>query len=420
MTVGHYIGNMSNEYHVLSFQPTLKPKKLGKRRENLAQRLVQSGKLRIKTDTQTNFVNKSGSDYERSFSYRELTDPKLQDVTRVRIADLLPGAVGEAGIIQYRQMLIDKLKPIRNLPEEREMEVARYLTQACEPEVMEQVLIDGCEVFVSYAHNVADLMAVHFWEERGTSSGLQAISGDGTAVYVSCGGNPFVETDEQKTFTTDGFPALARFMVIAGQELGHFADILRNPHGGVVMGRHSASLQPLRASAKAKKARDADMRRVQDIQKHMQRLGVQRIAAIGKRVTFYKEKRGGLFFKGIYYLVQGFTLLWMRGFAAMLSPLLASFPRTLYHEYKEGLADMVLRCVRDMQFNLAPDAAVYVRPDPRETEAIACIEALARVPQQVNKWGHKVTRFCWPALYHLYYEEVIPSLRAVQKQKAPH
>lgn len=405
---------MSNEYHVLAFKPTLKPKKLGKERESLANALVESGKLRIKTDTQTNFVNKSGADYDTSFSYRELTVPHLQDATRKRIADLLPGAAGEAGIVQTRQMLIDKLKPIRNLSPERELDVARYLSQACEPEVMRQVIRDGCEVFVSYAHNVADLMAVHFWQGRGESSGLQAISGDGTAVYVSCGGNPFVDSEEQRTFTTDGFPALARFMVIAGQELGHFADILRNQRG-IQMGRHSATLQPLRASSKAKAARDADMVRMREIGSHMRRLGVERLVKLDKRAQFYKEKRGGLFGNVFFYTNKSLAYVWLRGVGGLLSPLLAAFPHVLHNEYKEGIASLVQRCVDDMRFNLAPDASVYIRPDPRETEAIACIEALARVPQQVNKWGHKVTRFCWPDLYRLYYEEVIPSLREVQK-----
>jgi len=63
----------------------------------------------------------------------------------------------------------------------------------------------------------------------------------------------------------------------------------------------------------------------------------------------------------------------------------------------------------DMAFNLEPKADVYSSPDKRIEEAIACVEALARVPQQANKWGHKNTRFFWRNLYMFYYNSVIPS-----------
>jgi hypothetical protein len=59
--------------------------------------------------------------------------------------------------------------------------------------------------------------------------------------------------------------------------------------------------------------------------------------------------------------------------------------------------------------NLAPQADAYKRDDVLEEEAIACIEALARVPQQVNKYGHGFTKACMHELYHLYYDEVIPA-----------
>ena len=61
-----------------------------------------------------------------------------------------------------------------------------------------------------------------------------------------------------------------------------------------------------------------------------------------------------------------------------------------------------------MAFNLEPKADVYSNPDKNIEIAIACIEALARVPQQVNKWGHHNTRFFWPHLYSFYYSVVIP------------
>jgi hypothetical protein len=75
----------------------------------------------------------------------------------------------------------------------------------------------------------------------------------------------------------------------------------------------------------------------------------------------------------------------------------------------ENLGSQLAICLADMRFNLAPKADAYSRDNPVEEEAIACIEALARVPQQMNKWGHKATRVLMPNLYKIYYTQVIPA-----------
>lgn len=66
--------------------------------------------------------------------------------------------------------------------------------------------------------------------------------------------------------------------------------------------------------------------------------------------------------------------------------------------------------IKDMQFNLAPITDVYKDSNPEVEETIACIEALARVPQQVMKWGYLTTMATMQGLYRIYYNEVIPSL----------
>ncbi len=71
---------------------------------------------------------------------------------------------------------------------------------------------------------------------------------------------------------------------------------------------------------------------------------------------------------------------------------------------------MILAMIADMKDNLDPTADVYRRNDKEAQEAIACIEALARVPQQVMKWGHLTTMETMKGLYKIYYKEVIPSL----------
>ena len=71
---------------------------------------------------------------------------------------------------------------------------------------------------------------------------------------------------------------------------------------------------------------------------------------------------------------------------------------------------MIMAMIEDMQSNLAPNAEVYKRSDPNAAEAIACVEALARVPQQVMKWGYLTTKSTMHDLYNVYYREVISSL----------
>ena len=66
--------------------------------------------------------------------------------------------------------------------------------------------------------------------------------------------------------------------------------------------------------------------------------------------------------------------------------------------------------IEDMHSHLSPVAEVYKRKNPEAQEAISCVEALARVPQQINKWGYLTTRATMHDLYKVYYNEVIPSL----------
>lgn len=70
----------------------------------------------------------------------------------------------------------------------------------------------------------------------------------------------------------------------------------------------------------------------------------------------------------------------------------------------------------DMAFNLAPDADVYRHPDPQVEEAIAVIEAVARVPQQEHKWGREAVAAAWPSLHAFYYGTVISACLGLMKK----
>lgn len=398
----------ANDYHTLFKRPALEPDKYWPaEKEHLSQRIVASGLLRINTDNGRNFILYQGTDFDKSFSIRELTDPALLPETKRIIADTLPGMAGARGIADTYQRLLNESRKTGMILPEREAQIARLLIQATEPCVIELCLKFGVKLFVSYSHNIGDLMPVHSWESDGTNSGMQSVSDDATAVYVSCGGDPFVESEDEKTYTSDGFPALARLLVIAGQELGHFADILRDDHGHTT-GRHSAYLWPLRAKEAVRQARLNDQQTVARWIQIMNQLGMPLLEQREKTLIFVRKHRPWSAERAWHTLRIAEIKKLMRATAKKQSiALLNVFPTSLPEH--PHFAHNVMRCLADMAFNLAPEADVYRRANPIEEEAIACIEALARVPQQVNKWGHDVTRLCWPNLYKVYYEQVIPA-----------
>jgi hypothetical protein len=80
------------------------------------------------------------------------------------------------------------------------------------------------------------------------------------------------------------------------------------------------------------------------------------------------------------------------------------------------IASMLQAMIYDMQFNLTPQADVYTKADKDHDEAIKCVEALARVPQQVMKWGYVTTKRFMPGLYQVYYGQIIPSLIEVYQK----
>lgn len=377
------------------------PKKL----EAMARALATSGRLYINADTQRNFVHYTTANTTYSFTTRELSDPTLLPATKALIARSIPAGLGPVAVNERIDILLNELKKARGVEEAREMEVARLVVQAAHPAVIAMLLIERTQVFVSFSHTVGDLMAVHFWQSHGTAGGLQSTADAGSAVYISCAGDPLFDgKDEEKTYLTDGAPALARLMVIGGQELGHYADLIRSPHG--ITGRHSAQMMPLRASAACKAARDSDMASVHAQYQALMRAGLERLKRAEDAVAFYEKQHQRFSPLWVMQQLRRFVHWWAfsRKSAVRAVPYMATIPRLRCAQYySEMLADMA--------FNLAPDADAYRRPNPLEEEAIMCIEALARVPQQANKWGHDATQAAWPKLYSLYYGQVIPSLR---------
>jgi hypothetical protein len=360
--------------------------------------------LRINADSERNFVRFLTGDSEHCFSERELTDPILRLRSRQLITAAMPQALGKMAINDKLAQLQSELKKARGVSAEKEAMVARLLVQAAHPAVIEILLRENAEIFVSYSHNVGDLMAMHFWDTHGTASGLQSTGRQGAAVFVSCGGDPFFSGDQaHKTYETDGFPALARMLVIAGQELGHFADLLRHPDHGII-GRFSAYMDDLQPSKISKAARDSDMLHVENLQQLALKYGLAGLRRAERNLQFY-SKRWKYSLPWLFCQVWRMLALamWLLRRPKIMPRYIRTIPKFMHGEFIETM-------LRDMAFNLAPEADVYRSDNPQHEEAIACIEAFARVPQQVNKFGHLATARCTPKLYNAYYNMMIPGL----------
>lgn len=392
----------TNQYHLLARIPAVEAWEMPPALEALAQQLVRSGQLRINADHERNFVRHGTSDSDKTFTARELTDPVLAPRTRGELARHVPPAAGPDAVDALIAYLLTELKKARGIAPEKELKVARVVAQSAHASVIQLLLQSGTDLFVSYSHNVSDLLAVHDWESHGDAGGLQATSAEGTAVYISCSGDPFF-AGEQKTYTTDGFPALARMMVIGGQELGHFSDLLRSRDG--IVGRYSTdnSAHHLRAAPYVKAARRGDMARIADLEVRAVQAGLPVLIRAESAVAFYVKR---MRFSPPWIFCQLRRGIRRAQFFLRAKRYGVPIRFRVHPSMRHG--DALATYLSDMAFNLAPEAAAYQRADPEAEEAIACIEALARVPQQVYKWGHANVQFGWPQLYAIYYGTVIP------------
>lgn len=400
---------MGNVYHLLHRKPALEKEDMYLELEALAEALAKSGLFRIDADDKVNFVRLSRP-YERVemiFSERELYDPILLPRTRQRLSFAMKRkySAGREDVI-----IEDEIRRLRGLlgrharvDPELEMKLARAVVQCTHPVVMMLVLLEGVEVFVSYSHTVGDMLDVQSWQLVGSSSGLQSMGGGQSAIFISSGGDPFVHEEDPNREYWEGFPALARLIVIGGQEFGHYSDIMRDNHGRVIS-RHSADLGGRRAKPHVRVGRIKDIQAVDRISAKLNQLGLKPLVEVEREIRFYEEHRNDQALirrrkRKRDRLKRRFIRKCLRAGIAWVTSLAPD----------ENLGSQISTCLADMRFNLAPKADAYSRDDPVEEEAIACIEAVARVPQQVNKWGHKATRVLMPNLYKLYYGQIIPA-----------
>ncbi|HCR86430.1 MAG TPA: hypothetical protein DIV86_07105 [Alphaproteobacteria bacterium] len=74
---------------------------------------------------------------------------------------------------------------------------------------------------------------------------------------------------------------------------------------------------------------------------------------------------------------------------------------------KKFLAEEILTCLGDMKFNMEPKSSAYLNDDKNIEDAIACAEALARIPQQELKWGRGIVKYFCFDLQRFYYKKVV-------------
>jgi hypothetical protein len=156
------------------------------------------------------------------------------------------------------------------------------------------------------------------------------------------------------------------------------------------------------------------MRRVEQLRQAWYGAGLGQLIRAEKAARFYGQRRRFSPPWLFYQCVRGAA--WMR-FHLCVSEFklcinINGIPRMMAGEALSAF-------VEDMAFNLAPQAEVYRDADPLVEEAIAVIEAVARVPQQVNKWGHKPVMKAWPNLYQFYFGIVMPALRVSVDKPLP-
>jgi hypothetical protein len=385
--------------------------------EEIANELFNSGKLRIEDDFQKcNFAKyydkKTG--LFLTFSYQELYIQKLLDQTYQKLLAIFSKYLHGKELDTYVRNIISTMqKDVKNTHPVSDRELlgtARLLAECNHPIVFKWLIYEEVEIFVSYSYSVGEMMDYKSWKEVGKNSGLQRTDGLTATIFVSSGGNPFNDQKEgeENPMYGDGWPATARLMIIAAQEIGHYADIERNIYGEQIS-RHSANFSGTYAKKEAKYGRLKDMENTNKFWSTCIKCGILNLIKYEYMLKFF-EKHKIITSRKIWNNLG--RIIWKIIFNfRMRSYKEFSFIYNFKHEYYYGL--LLKSMTDDMLFNLAPKADVYKNPNKDIEEAIACIEALARVPQQAVKWGHDATKYFMNNLYKLYYDQVIPHLITV-------
>ncbi|MGX6960049.1 MAG: DUF2748 family protein [Rickettsia endosymbiont of Pentastiridius leporinus] len=397
---------MTSIYHILDHSPAIYKEDMEVEYENLAMQLIKSGKLRIDTDDCCNFARFTDPAFNISImvSKEELTSPHLIPETTKLFQSLYRNSATDQKIKSVFDNLkkqIHKLQPIKK----EVMEMLTHLfVQSAHPIVIRWLLLDKTEIFITYSHNIGDMMDIVNWQKVGGNSGMQSTNGRDVAIFVSCGGNPFAENNKDYPMQGNGWAAAARLQIIAAQELGHFAYIKRDNAGRQIT-RHSANFSGTKATEHVRLARRKDIENCRNLMYNLLKAGMKKQLEYETKLKFYHANKVSCLKTWVINLmifIYKFRLLTYSDKHKLV--FVRKFKADKY------MALMIDAMFKDMQANLSPNADVYKNKNPEIEEAIACIEALARVPQQAVKWGYLTTKETMHNLYKIYYSEVISSL----------
>jgi hypothetical protein len=365
--------------------------------------------MRIDTDYYCNFSRYSdpSSNITIMMTKEELIDQNLLKHTKETIKNLYSQKnkiITEQKIDNIIKELLNQTKKLFNVPKETQIKLARIFVQSAHPIVIKWLLLDRTQIFITYSHNIGDVMDMSGWKTSGTNSGMQSTDGSNVCIYVSCGGDPFSPNDANNPFYGNGWAAAPRLQIIAGQEVGHYADIMRDPQGRQI-GRHSANFSCNKAKPHVKQARRNDIQKCKKLYNNLLFWGMDKILSLETKLKFYDKQK-----------ISGLKTLWIKILIKYHKRKLVKTALAHHHIFikkflkEKYMGVMIKAMILDMQSNLSPVADVYKRNDHEAEEAIACVEALARVPQQVMKWGYLTTKSTMHDLYKIYYNEVITSL----------
>jgi hypothetical protein len=396
-----------NIYHKLYRTPITERENSFYEIEAIAEALVGLGLLRISAAERVNFVHLpvQGGEKYITFSKRELIDKNLLKETKQKIAEYLTPTERSEGAEDAIKRKINALtrevtKSVQ-VSDELEMKIARLVVQMGHPAVLWNMIFERVCVFVSFSYTISELLNLENWQSGKNNNGMQSTNFVDTAVFVSAGGDPFVDPKESQN-PDDGFNALSRMMVVGAQEIGHYADIKKDINGNI-SSRFSSEISMRRPKRECEEARQKDIQHAKNILSKIKKFGLYNVYNLEEKIALQSK-----------YRKFSLQILWWRILKNLMLAIFATRAMTsgiaFFQEFEgERISKDILSCVLDMQFNLEPQADAYRHPNKQVETAIACAEALARVPQQVVKWGHKATSFMVPHLYKIYYREVIPA-----------
>lgn len=369
--------------------------------EDLAQTLCSKGLLKIDAEIMRNFVRYTDPASGKSaiFGVRELG--KQQNMPKVveKLINLSNESLSQNKLQNIIGHLRYEMNKFGHIPLEYELKLARMLVQSAHPAIIGLIIHENVDIFITYGYEVGDVLDVYNWNKHGSNSGMQSTDMHQATIYVAVGGNPMLENSEDKN---DGINAIKRMMIIAAQEIAHFGDIIRSK-SGYYLDRHSMDWQRFRPKSHVRQARAQDLSKLKNFEKKINIMGL-------KDLTLYEEKLRTV----EKYQKNSFTHRYMQIKIYIMRFIFINRAYTKNMMFiafikDKNIAAYLNKMITDMEFNLNPQADVYKKDDPEQEEAIACAEALARIPQQELKWGKRAVKYLAPNLYKIFYHDLIPA-----------